>query len=164
MSTFIVEQIQRRWPSEKYSVEKVSDGVRVAFALSAKSDYSFEVWASDDCEDAGIAACLSKTWQQKFPGHNHFWYMSFELPDFKSKDEMAIALLDTLNTLMTSDTRIEQAKGWFNWSFSCESLKAGCWTLIGGHVAFRWSNFKVPSITEKTQCFHAKALLPPEPH
>jgi hypothetical protein len=86
----------------------------------------------------------------------YFWYMPFEDAAFKySVEKQDAAFLETVENLLTNQTRIVQKKGWLFWHFRCEYELGGAWKNLGGTSCLRFSNFSVPGITGRRQIYRS---------
>lgn len=92
---------------------------------------------------------------------NCFWYRPFESAEFRNSTEAAdSAFCQTLEILLTHESRIIQKNGWLNWHFKCEYKTAGGWKRIYRHSALKFGGFKAPPIDHKVRTYRSTALVP----
>jgi len=129
------------------------DSTRIDLPSAAGADYFFQLWIEPEMQ---ISAQLA------VPGSdvNYFWYRPFESAEFRDSTEaLEAACCETLEKLLTHESRIIQKNGWLNWHFKCDYKTADGWKRIYRHSALRLGGWKVPRIDGKVRVYHSSALI-----
>jgi hypothetical protein len=92
--------------------------------------------------------------------HYYFWYRPFEEAEFgNSIEKLDGAFLETVERLVSHETRIVQKRGLLNHSFRCDYKSQGEWKRVYGHSALRFGGFVPPPIAGRKQIYYAPALI-----
>jgi hypothetical protein len=129
------------------------DSKRIDLPSAAGADYFFQLWIEPEMQiSAELTAPDSDV--------NYFWYRPFESAEFRdSMGALDAAFCETVEKLLTHETRIIQKNGWLNWHFKCEYRADDRWKRIYGHSALKLGGWKTPKIDGKTHIYHSTALL-----
>jgi len=92
---------------------------------------------------------------------NYFWYRPFESAEFRdSAEALEAAFCETLEKLLTRESRIIQKNGWLNWHFQCDHRTADGWKRIYRHSALKLGGWRVPQIDGRVRTWRSSALAP----
>jgi hypothetical protein len=125
---------------------------RIDLPSAAGADYFFQLWIEPEMQ---ISAQLTAPDSDV----NYFWYRPFESAELRDSTEaLDTAFCETLEKLLTHETRIIQKNGWLNWHFICEYKTADCWKRVYGHSALKGS-WKFPEIDGKVRIYYSSSLV-----
>jgi hypothetical protein len=129
------------------------DSTRIDLPAAAGADYFFQLWIEPEMQiSAELAVAAADV--------NYFWYRPFESAEFRdSMEALESAFCETLEKLLTHETRIVQKNGWLNWHFKCEYKAADNWMRIYRHSALKLGGWKFPGIDGKVRVYHSSALV-----
>jgi hypothetical protein len=115
------------------------------------ADYHFRLWVSPEIQ---ISARLID------PGtSNYFWFMPFPKKAFwKTPDELQRILDNTLEALISHETRIVQTRGLIFHTFNCDCKSATGWKQIYGHATLRSTEFRLPPTAERKRIYRSPAV------
>jgi hypothetical protein len=154
----IIEQLNRLLPNVKVqpNTDK-ADGISsttIELPAAPGSDYYFRLWMEPEIQISALLIARS-------PDQKYFWYRPFESSEFRnSMVALEAAFCETVEKLLTHETRIIQKNGWLNWHFKCEYRDSSDrWNRIYGHSAFKLGGFKVPKISGRTRTYRSAALV-----
>ena len=121
---------------------------------AAGADYFFQLLIEPEMQ---ISA------ERTVPGSevNYFWYRPFESAEFRdSAEALEAAFCETLEKLLTHESRIIQKNGWLNWHFQCDHRTADGWKRIYRHSALKLGGWRVPQIDGRVRTWRSSALAP----
>jgi hypothetical protein len=92
---------------------------------------------------------------------DYFWYRPFEDAEFSScLEKLEASFFDTVDLLVSHETRIVQERGWLWHKFQCDYKPATGWKEVYAHSALRLGGgFRVPTAGKK-RIYYSPALLP----
>jgi hypothetical protein len=126
--------------------------VFISLPASSGADYSFKLWLLPEKQ---IQAVLLADDSSEIS----FWYRPFEDADFNnSVDLRNKAFLETVELLISHETRIVQKVGLLFDSFRCEYKTAGGWHTVDSMGYFRMGNFNTPRIKGRRHIYYSAAL------
>jgi hypothetical protein len=126
---------------------------KIALPPATGADYFFQLYTEPEMQ---IYAQLTA----QNSGVHHFWYRPFESAEFRdSMEALEAAFCETLEKLLTHETRIIQKNGWLIWHFKCEYKTAGLWTRIPGVSYLKFGRWKTPKIVGKIRIYQSPALV-----
>jgi len=126
--------------------------VTIQLPVPAGAEYSFSLTVQPEKQ---IHARLVNT----EPETEYFWYMPFEDAEFKNSIELDRAFVETLDVIVSNETRIVQKHGLLMESFRCEYNTGSGWNRIYGMSALRPGGFKPPRITGAKRVYHSPPLV-----
>jgi hypothetical protein len=129
------------------------DSKRIDLPSPAGADYFFQLWIEPEMQ---ISAELA------VPGSdiNYFWYRPFESAEFRnSTAALEAAFCQTLEKLLTHESRIIQKNGWLNWHFKCDYKTADGWKRIYRHSASKLGGWRFPQIDGRVRIYRSSALV-----
>ena len=90
----------------------------------------------------------------------YFWYRPFDDAEFgNSADRLDKAFIETVEELVTSETRIIQKRGLLTHSFMCDYKSPSAWKRVYSHSALRLGGFEPPPIAGRQHIYHSPALV-----
>lgn len=90
----------------------------------------------------------------------YFWYRPFEDAEFgNSIEKLDCAFMETVEQLISNETRIIQKRGLLTNSFKCDYRSLSGWKTVSGQSALRIRGFVVPPIDGKQRIYHSPALI-----
>jgi hypothetical protein len=124
--------------------------VSVKLPPAPAADYQFELTFEPERQ---IHAQLLDASNQRIA----FWYMPFEDAAFgDSPARLDEAFIQTLERLLSHETRIVQRRGLLTHSFTCEYRAIDEWKRISGISYLRW--FAAPRIKGRQHVYHSPSL------
>jgi hypothetical protein len=94
------------------------------------------------------------------PSRPYFWYMPFEDAAFgNSVVKLDKAFLETVELLISNETRIVQKCGLLSHSFRCDYKAGSGWKRVCGVSCLR-TGFKPPRIAGRLRVYYSPALAP----
>jgi hypothetical protein len=135
------------------SVAPRSADFAVSIDLPAPSgaDYSFELYFRPERQ---IHAKLISG----APSRPYFWYMPFEDAAFNnSVEKLDKAFIETVELLISHETRIMQKRGLLSHSFQCDYKAGSGWKRVFGVSCLR-TGFKPPEIAGGMYVYRSPAL------
>ena len=152
----IVETLNRLLPD--FVVQPVSEGdeqrsTRIDLPTAVGAEYCFELWI---CPEKQIGARLIEGGE----GCNYFWYLPFEDADYHGSTEMLDQhFCDTVEKLLTHNTRIVCRSGWLSWQFRCDYESQGRWKKISCNSTLKIAGWKVPKLAGKRRIYQSPAIV-----
>lgn len=140
---------------ETRHVDSVVSYWRTSFQAAPGGDYSF---LTNIYADGG--ASLSAKRVGAGDGE-YFWGISYGRSSFAAENDLLVALVDCVSSVLKGQTRIRQAKGLLRYSFSCELYRDGEWHTIGAHDAFRFGGFEFPPARQRVTEYASPPLVTP---
>jgi hypothetical protein len=127
---------------------------KIDLPRAAEADYFFRLYTAPEMQiHAELTAPRSNV--------NYFWYRPFESAEFRDSTEALEAVFcETLEKLLTHESRIIQKNGWLNWHFKCDYRSADGWKRIYRHSALKLGGWKVPQIDGRVRTWRSSALAP----
>jgi hypothetical protein len=115
------------------------------------ADYYFRLWVSPEIQ---ISARLVD------PGaSNYFWFMPFQKKAFwKTAEESQNVVDQTLETLISHETRIVQKRGLLFHTFNCDYKSPTGWKQLYSHVTLRSTEFRLPQTAERKRVYRSPAV------
>jgi hypothetical protein len=128
------------------------DSTRIDLPRAPGADYFFRLYTEPEMQiHAALTAPSSDV--------NYFWYRPFESAEFHdSAEALEAAFCETLEKLLTHESRIIQKNGWLNWHFKCDYKSADGWKRVYRHSALKLGHWKVPHIDGRVRTYRASAL------
>jgi hypothetical protein len=153
----IIETLNRLLPD--FVVQPVAEGdgqsrsSRIDLPMAVGAEYVFELWIRPEKQ---IGARLIEGGEDC----NYFWYLPFEESDYRDSIEMLDQYFcDTVEKLLTHDTRIVYQSGWLSWQFRCDYESQGRWKRISYNSTLKVAGWKVPKLTGKRRIYLSPALV-----
>jgi hypothetical protein len=126
-------------------------GLYLDLPAAPSADYHFRLWVSPEIQ---ISAVLLSDGTS-----NYFWYMPFESAAYGNlASELQKALDQTLESLISHETRITQKRGLLFHTFKCEFKSPRGWKRVYGHSALRYTNFQPPQTAERKRVYRSPAI------
>ncbi len=130
-----------------------AESTRIDLPTAPGADYSYQIFEFHP--EMQICAELVRS----NPEINYFWYRPFELAEFgNSQEALEAAFCETLEKLLTNETRIVQKNGFLTWSFRCEYKTADRWNRVYSHAALRVPGWKLPRIRGDIHVYQSQAV------
>lgn len=152
----IIETLNRLLPD--FVVPPVSQGkghargTWIDLPTAVGAEYFFQISTSPE----QIAVQLTKEGADS----NYFWYMPFEDADYGgSMEKLDQHFCETVEKLLTHDTRIIYRSGWLSWQFRCEYRAKDGWENISYNSTLKLARWKVPKLEGKSRTYHSPALV-----
>jgi hypothetical protein len=144
-----------RWRSGLTVVPHESGfSVQINIPAAPGADYSF--WLLFQPERQIGAALIGAD-----PARPYFWYMPFEDAAYNnSVEKLDGAFFETLELLISHETRIVQKRGLFFDSFRCEYKCSSGWQRVNGMAGLRMGGFKASRIAGRKRTYRSPALAP----
>jgi hypothetical protein len=145
-----------RWRSGLSLIPDEDFIVHVNLPAAPGAEYSFELYVRPEKQ---IHAKLinADLWGL------YFWSMRFEEAAFNnSLEKLDAAFIETLELLISRETRIVQRRSFFRDSFRCEYKGASGWQRLYEACGLRMGGFgfKVPRIAGRERIYRSPALAP----
>jgi hypothetical protein len=152
----IIETLNRLLPD--FVVQPVSQGdghtgsTRIDLPAAIGAEYLFELWIRPETQ---IGARLIEGGADC----NYFWYLPFEDTDYgSSMEKLDQHFCETVEKLLTHDTRIIYRSGWMSWQFRCDYETQGQWKQISYNSTLKLAGWKVPKLVGKSRIYRSPAL------
>ena len=134
------QALEQAVPGIRLVETRHTEYIRLVIPTDSESDYSF--WA-----------CVYAAWAEASLGAElfndsdaYFWGQSLEDWEYSTTSQLANRLTSTLVCLASNPTRIQAVKSLLSIGFTLEYGVGGGWSQLPGNAAFRYSNFRVPSL------------------
>ena len=154
----IIETLNRLLPD--FVVQPVSRGdghtrsTRIELPTAVGAEYLFELWIRPEMQ---IGARLIEGGADC----NYFWYLPFEDADYSGSTKMLDQrFCETVEKLLTHNTRIIYRSGLLSWQFRCDYETQGRWKKISYNSTLKLAGWKVPKLAGKSRIYRSPALVP----
>ncbi len=153
----IIETLNRLLPD--FVVQPVSQGdghtrsTRIDLPTAVGAEYLFELWIRPETQ---IGARLIEGGADC----NYFWYLPFEDADYSGSTKILDQrFCETVEKLLTHNTRIIYRSGWLSWQFRCDYETQGRWKKISYNSTLKLAGWKVPKLAGKRRTYQSPALV-----
>jgi hypothetical protein len=153
----IIETLSRLLPD--FVVQPVSHGdgltrsTRIDLPAAVDAEYFFELWIRPEAQ---IGARLIEGGADC----NYFWYLPFEEADYsRSMEILDRHFCETVEKLLTHNTRIIYRSGWLSWQFRCDYEAQGRWKKVSYNSTLKLAGWKVPKLAGKSRIYRSPALV-----
>ncbi|MGA8537883.1 MAG: hypothetical protein WB566_00200 [Terriglobales bacterium] len=153
----IIAALNRLLPD--FVVQPVSQGdgrirsTRIELPAAVDAEYFFELWILPERQ---IGARLIEAGEDC----NYFWYVPFEDADYSGSTEMLDKhFCETVEKLLTHNTRIIYRSGWLSWQFRCDYEAQGGWKKVSYNSTLKLAGWKVPRLAGKSRIYRSPALV-----
>jgi hypothetical protein len=125
-------------------------GLYLDLPAAPAADYHLRLWVSPEIQIS--AELLGNV------AANCFWYMPFPSSAYGNSEELQKSLDNTLESLISHETRITQKRGLLFHTFKCEFKSPTGWKRVHGHAMLRFTGRQPPQTAERKRVYRSPAI------